>query len=104
MIFEEISIHMNDIITNVYGNYFCQKFFCVLDNKDREIFLKTVNKICPFLFFIIQITDNILENSKSKVGTYPLQAIIDNIKTEEEKKILFDSLVDKIMEMSLVTL
>jgi len=45
-----------------------------------------------------------LENSKSKVGTYPLQAIIENIKTDEEKKILFDSLLDKIMEMSLVNL
>lgn len=28
--------------------------------------------------------------------------MIDNIKTKEEKKILFDSLMNKIMEMSLV--
>jgi len=42
-IFTEISNNMNDIITNVYGNYFCQKFFCVLENEDRITFLKKVN-------------------------------------------------------------
>lgn len=42
-IFEEISVHLNDIITNVYGNYFCQKFFCVLDVEDRLVFLNKVN-------------------------------------------------------------
>jgi len=41
-IFLEIVNNMNEIITNVYGNYFCQKFFCVLDNDDRKIFLKKV--------------------------------------------------------------
>jgi len=41
-IFLEIVENMNDIITNVYGNYFCQKFFCVLNNEDRKIFLKKV--------------------------------------------------------------
>lgn len=41
-IFSEIAGFMNEIITNVYGNYFCQKFFCVLDNKDRKTFLKKV--------------------------------------------------------------
>lgn len=42
-IFTELADFMNEIITNIYGNYFCQKFFCVLDNEDREIFLKKVN-------------------------------------------------------------
>lgn len=41
-IFTELADFMNEIITNVYGNYFCQKFFCVLDNEDRIIFLKKV--------------------------------------------------------------
>jgi len=41
-IFTELSDYMNEIITNIYGNYFCQKFFCVLDNEDRKKFLKKV--------------------------------------------------------------
>jgi len=45
-----------------------------------------------------------LEISKNKVGTYPLQAIIDNLKYEEEKKIVLDSLGQYVTEMSLVKL
>lgn len=41
-IFSEIVDQMNDIITNIYGNYFCQKFFSVLDDEDRKTFLKKV--------------------------------------------------------------
>jgi hypothetical protein len=48
-IFTEIAHFMNEIITNIYGNYFCQKFFRVLDNDDRKIFLKKVF----FLYFIL---------------------------------------------------
>lgn len=48
-IFTEISDNLNDIITNLYGNYFCQKFFCVLDFDDRKIFLKRVNLSFYFL-------------------------------------------------------
>lgn len=39
---------------------------------------------------------------KDKIGTYPLQIIIENIATEEEKQILFDGLKDNIFEMSQV--
>ncbi len=42
-IFTEIADFMNEIITNIYGNYFCQKFFCVLDSEDRKFFLKKVS-------------------------------------------------------------
>lgn len=43
-----------------------------------------------------------MEISKSKIGTYPLQAIIENIATNEEKKVLFEGLKNNIFEMSLV--
>ena len=36
------------------------------------------------------------------MGTYPLQAIIDNLNNKEEKKIVLDFLGDKVTEMSLV--
>lgn len=41
-IFKELSNHLPDIITNVYGNYFCQKFFLTLQDDDRILFLKKV--------------------------------------------------------------
>ena len=100
-IFTELADHIPEIITNVYGNYFCQKFFLTLEDSDKVIFLKKVyNKI--FYFFNVQISDNVLEISKSKIGTYPFQAIIENITGEEEKKVLFEGLKSKIFEMSLV--
>jgi hypothetical protein len=43
-----------------------------------------------------------LKISKDRIGTYSLQVIIENIVTEEEKAIVFNSLKDKIFEMSLV--
>jgi hypothetical protein len=43
-IFKEISDHIFEIITNVYGNYFCQKFFLTLTDVDRILFLQKVIK------------------------------------------------------------
>jgi len=52
-IFKELSNHLPDIITNVYGNYFCQKFFLTLKDEDRILFLeKVTNKYKNFLFFL----------------------------------------------------
>ena len=44
-IFKELSGHLPDIITNVYGNYFCQKFFLTLQDNDRILFLQKVKNI-----------------------------------------------------------
>lgn len=40
--------------------------------------------------------------SKNKIGTYPLQAIIDCIITEPEQRIVVRSLKKNIIELSLV--
>ena len=39
---------------------------------------------------------------RDKIGTYPLQIIIENINNEDEKKILFEGLKGNILEMSQV--
>ena len=49
VIFSEIADFMNEIIINIYGNYFCQKFFCVLANEDRKYFLKKVFNLKLFI-------------------------------------------------------
>jgi hypothetical protein len=44
--------------------------------------------------------DHIVNIGNSNVGTYPLQAIIDQMKTREERKVMIESVKDKILEMS----
>lgn len=69
-----------------YANYFFQKFYGYLSDEDRII-------------FITKIKDNIVSISNNKIGTYPLQAIIDKMKLPIEREILVDSLKGNLMEM-----
>ena len=65
-IFKELSNHLPDIITNVYGNYFCQKFFLTLKDEDRILFLeKVTNKYKKlFIFLIKKRFKNFLDHRK----------------------------------------
>lgn len=58
-IFREVCDHLPSIITNVYGNYFGQKFFLTLNDDDRLIFLKRVNffyfTFFDFFFYFIYL-------------------------------------------------
>lgn len=49
-ILNELLEHLNEILINIYGNYFCPKFFSVLDSEDRLKFLEKVQKY--FLNFL----------------------------------------------------
>lgn len=60
---------------NPYANYFCQKLFNYLDGEHRLIFL---SKIKDYLLFI----------GKNRIGTYPLQSIIETLNNDEEKKVI----------------
>jgi hypothetical protein len=42
-LFEEIKTKLNILFNDQYGNYFCQKFFCSLTEKERVSFLENVN-------------------------------------------------------------
>jgi hypothetical protein len=37
--------------------------------------------------------------SNSQIGTYPLQAIIDQMKTKEERKIIIEAVREHVLEM-----
>jgi len=76
-------------MSNSYANYFCQKFFCSLKKEDRIKFLCYIR---PFGVFI----------ATGKVGTYPLQAIIENLQSDDEKYIVIDTFKNDIIELSLV--
>ncbi len=73
---------------NSYANYFCPKFFSYLDTEERLIFLNILKPYCNLI-------------ATSKVGTYPLQNIIELLR-DEECVILIDVLKNKILELSMV--
>ena len=54
-IFKELSDHLPDIITNIYGNYFCQKFFLTLPDDDRILFLEKVINFFSFLILNLRL-------------------------------------------------
>ena len=65
-IFYEIIQDIPVLITNLYANYFCQKIFQILKNEERGLFL-------------CQIRKSFHEIDVHKIGTYPLQFIIEQI-------------------------
>lgn len=85
---EEVSEKFWELMTDSYANYFCPKYFSYLRKNERIIFL-------------MLIKNNIYDISVSKVGTYPLQSIIDQLETKEEKLIIAESFQGKILEMCL---
>ncbi len=79
------------MIVNQYANYFCPKLFSNLENDDRIRFLAVLKPYC-------------VTTAMSKVGTYPLQIIIELIKTNEERFIVVDAFKDDILDLCFVSL
>jgi len=62
-----------------YANYFCQKLYSCLNSDLRLLYL---SKIKDYLAFI----------GKNKIGTYPLQSIIESLRNDQEKKIIVNGI------------
>jgi hypothetical protein len=77
------------MLTNQYANYFCPKLFGALDFEDRLKFLHCIRPYCVVI-------------SRSKVGTYPLQIIIETIKTKEESLVITDAFKNDILDVCYV--
>lgn len=71
---------------DLYANYFFQKFYGYLNDEDR-------------IFFMNRIKNDIFSIANNKIGTYPLQAVIDKMKTPQEKDILVDAIKFNVLEM-----
>lgn len=78
-------------MTDSYANYFCLKFFGLLEKNER---IKFLNSIKPF-------GKKIAMNS---VGTYPLQGIIESIKLRDEAIIIIETYKPYLIELSYVIL
>ncbi len=78
-------------MTNSYANYFCQKFYAMLTVEDRCQFLLHIKD----RYFLMIATD--------KIGTYPLQYIIEMLNTTKEKQILIECIRNSVYELSMDT-
>jgi hypothetical protein len=83
LIFTEINKSLIELIKEPYANYFCKKFFIYLNKKDR-------------IDFLLIISSSIINLSINNIGTYPIQAIIEQIESKKEKKIIIDSIKNSI--------
>ena len=87
LIFMEFANELEELILDIYANYFCLKIFYFLNQEDRML----------FLYNISHNFDNLCIN---KISTYPIQCIIENLKSEEEFDLIFNSIKNKLMKLS----
>lgn len=90
MVFREICNKLGEMLIDQYANYFCPKLYLALDIQDRLWFLNILKPKCVYI-------------SKSKVGTYPLQSIIESISTQEECLVIIDAFKNNILELCQVS-
>ena len=76
LIFSEIKNKLTELLKDSYSNYFCKKLFRNLSQKDRIEYLT-----------LIQPELNIL--SKDSIATYPIQNIIEELGSKNEKNIFY---------------
>ena len=86
-IFLELKPNLEEIITDLYANYFCKRFFTFLNQKDGIDFLLVIEK-------------SLVKLSSDSIGTYPIQTIIEHVGSKNEKNIIINALKDHIKELS----
>ena len=85
-IFTEINLSLIELIIDPYANYFCKRFFNFLNQKDR-------------IDFLLSINNSLIKLSINNIGTYPIQGIIEQLISKNEKKIIINSIKDYINEL-----
>ena len=85
-IFTEINPSLIELIIDPYANYFCKRFFNFLNQKDR-------------IDFLLSINNSLIKLSINNIGTYPIQGIIEQLISKNEKKIVINSIKDYINEL-----
>ena len=85
---KKIITDFEKIICDKYGNYFFQKLYIISSKKLR---IKILNSIK--IFFI--------SASKDETGVYVIQKIIEEVQSEEEKKLILEYIKGKEMELAL---
>lgn len=83
LIFNEIENEIPNLICHQYGNYFCQRFYSLLNIQEKVRFLSKI------------VGKHLLIISANPVGNYPLQSIIEVANSLVEEKIIIDSFRDQ---------
>ena len=87
LIFLEIANDVEELILDIYANYFCLKIFYFLNQDDRMIFLNNISHKFDYL-------------SINKISTYPIQCIIEKLNTDKEFDLIFNSVKNNLMKLS----
>ena len=75
-IFIELKSKLPELLKDNYANYFCKKFFGCLSQKDRIEYLTTIqNDLCTLAI--------------DSTATYPIQGILEQLGSKNEKKIIY---------------
>ena len=88
LIFLEIKDDIEELLFDIYANYFCLKIFYFLNNEDKIIYLKN-------------ISNNLNNLSINKISTYPIQCIIEKLIYDEEQEIIFNGVINHLMKLSI---
>lgn len=86
-IIQEVIKDLRFLMTNQYGNYFCQKLLQSSSSQQR----------CEILS---ELSEHILEISCSKSGTHSMQSLIEMINMDEEQSILEMSITNSIYKLA----
>lgn len=89
-IFKQIKPSLIELMTDFYANYFCKKFYFFLQINERISFLNEIYNSIPSL-------------SINPIATYPIQSIIELIKTNQEKQIVVSSVKNSLSSLFLDT-
>ena len=85
---EKIFTYFEKIMTDIYGNYFCQKLYKISSTEQRMMILRS-------------LADSFINISKTKSGSHVSQSIIEQSKTKEEKQIIMEYIRSHEMELAL---
>ena len=85
---EKISLDLEKIMCNLYGNYFCQKLFIMSSIEQRRMILNSMKDI-------------FINVSQNPAGAHVIQTIIELAETKEEKDIIMDYIKGYEMQLAL---
>jgi hypothetical protein len=83
LLFMEIRPVLAEVITNSFSNHFCKRFYSYLSYLDR-------------IDLLTQIKDSFIIFALDSVGTYPIQAIIEQVNSIPEKQFIIDAITPNI--------
>ena len=80
ILIKKISPYIDKLMSNTYGNYFCQKLYNISDLQQRIEILNSIK-------------DSFLDISKNNSGAHAIQFIIGSVQDTQEKKIILDCII-----------